>query len=65
MVAASAAGLVETEVLKCLGGALICLACVSTRLPWDLEKVTAPAVKQFGSSAVYGKSNRAAGPLCK
>ena len=43
----------------CLGVVLICLTCVGTRLPWVLVK------KQFGPSAVYGKSNRAADPLCK
>ena len=65
MVAAPAAGLVEMEVLVCLGVVLICLACVSTRLPWVLDKATASVEKQFGPSAVGGKSNRAAGPLCK
>ena len=61
--AAPAAGLVEMEVPMCLGVVLICLACVSTRLPWVLDKATAPVEKQFGLSAVHGKSNRAAGPL--
>ena len=65
VVAAPATGLVETEVLMCLGVALICLACVSTRLPWVLDEVTASVEKQFGPSAVYGKSNRAADLLCK
>ena len=41
VVAAPAAGLVEMEVLVCLGAVLICLACVITRLPWVLDKVTA------------------------
>ena len=50
----------------CLGVVLTCLACVSTPLPWALDKVTAASVeKQFGPSAVYGESNRAADPLCK
>ena len=39
--AAPAAGLVEMKVPMCLGVALICLACVRTRLPWVLDKVTA------------------------
>ena len=30
---------------------------MSTRLPWVLGKVTAPVEKQFGPSAVYGKSD--------
>ena len=63
--AAPAAGLVEIEVPVCLSAVLICLACVSTRLPWVLDKVTESLEKQFGPSAVYGKSNRAADPLCK
>ena len=55
------------QVILWLGAVLICLACVSTRLPWPwvLGKVTASAEKQFGPSAAYGKSNRAADPLCK
>ena len=65
MVAAPAAGLVEMAVLICLGVVLICLACVSTRLPWALDKVTASVEKEFGPSAVYGKSNRAANLPCK
>ena len=56
--------LVEILVLMCFGAVLICLACVSTRLPWVLDKATASVEKQFGPSAVYGKSNRAADPLC-
>ena len=52
VVAAPAADLVEMKVPMCLGVVLVCLACVSTRLPWVLEKVTAPAERQFGSSAV-------------
>ena len=48
-----------------LGVGLICLACLSTRLPWVLDMVTVSVEKQFGASAVKGKSNRAAGPLCK
>ena len=52
-------------VFMCLGVALICLACVSTRLPWVLDKVKASAEKQFGPFAVYGNSNRAADLLCK
>ena len=66
MVAAPAAGLVEMEVLVCLGVVLICLACASTRLPWVLYKVTASVEKEFCLSAVYGKSNSAvADLLCK
>ena len=63
--AAHAAGLVEMEVLVGLGVALICLACVSARLPWVLGKVTASVEKVPGPSAVYGKSNRVADLLCK
>ena len=63
--AAPDAGLVEMEVLMCLGFVLICLTCVRTRLPWVLGKVTASAEKQFGPSAVYCKVNRAADPLSK
>ena len=63
--AAPAAGLVEMELLMCLGVVLICLAYVSTRLPWILDKVTASVEKEFGPSAVYGKSNRAADLPCK
>ena len=55
VVSAPAAGLVEMKVLVCLGAVLICLVCVSTRLPWVLEKVAASAEKQFGPSAVYGE----------
>ena len=65
MVAAPDAGLVEMEVLMCLGAVLICLACVSTRLPWVLGKAAPSVEKQFVPSAVYGKSNRAADSLCK
>ena len=50
---------------KCLGVVLICFASVNTRLPWVLDKVTASVEKQFGPSAVYGKSNRATDLLCK
>ena len=57
VVATPAAGLMETKILVFLGAVLICLACVSTRLPWVLDKVAASAEKQFGPSAVYGKSN--------
>ena len=64
-VATPAAGLVKMKVLVCLGVVLICLACVSTRLSWVLDKVATSAEKQFGPSAVYGKSNRAADLLCK
>ena len=32
----------------CLGVALICLACVSTRLPWVLDKFMKSVEKQFG-----------------
>ena len=39
--------------------------CVSTRLPWALGKVAASVEKQFGPSAVHGKSDRAADLLCK
>ena len=53
------------KVFVCLGVVLICLACVSTRLPWVLDKVTVSFEKEFGPSAVYGKSNRAADLLCK
>ena len=45
--ATPAAGLVETKVLVCLGAVLICLACVSTRLPWVLDKAATSAVKQL------------------
>ena len=65
MVAAPATGLVEIKVLVCLGVALICLACVSTRLPWVLDKIATSVEKQLGPSAVYGKSNRAADLLCE
>ena len=58
--AAPTAGLVEMEVLVCLGAVLICLTFVSTRLPWVLDKVRLSVEKEFGPSAVYGKSNRAA-----
>ena len=51
--ATPAAGLVEMEVLVCLGVVLICLACVCTRLPWVLDKVATSVGKQFGPSAVY------------
>ena len=61
--AAPAAGLVEIQVPISLGVVLICLACLSTRLPWVLDKVTASVEKQFCPSAVYGKSNRTADPL--
>ena len=63
--AAPAAGLVEMDVLICLGVVLICLVYVSTRLPWVLSKDAASFEKQFGPSAAYGKSKRAAGPLHK
>ena len=49
----------------CLGAVLICLVGASTRLSWVLNKVTASVEKQFGPSAVYGKSNRAADSLCE
>ena len=62
---APAADLEKMEVTMCHGAVLICLACVGTRLPWALGKVSASAEKQFGPSAVYSKSNRAADPLCK
>ena len=62
---APAAGLVDMDVLMCIGVDIICLACASKRLPWVLDKATASAEKQFGPSAVYGKSNRAADLLCK
>ena len=65
MAAAPAAGLVEMKAPVCPGFVLICPACVSTRLPWILDKVTESAEKQYGPSAVYGKSNEAADPLCK
>ena len=63
--AAPAAGLVEMKVPVCLGVVLICLACVGTWLPWILDKVTASVEKEFGPSAVYGKSNRASHSLCE
>ena len=53
VLAAHAAGLVEMEVIMCLGVVLICLACVSTRLLWVLNKATTPVEKQLGLSAVY------------
>ena len=62
--AASVAGLVETEISACLGAVFVCLACVGTRLPWVLGEIAAPFEKQFGPSAVYSKSGRAADPLC-
>ena len=43
--------------------ASLTLACVGTRLPWVLDKVTAPVEKHFGPSAVKIKSGRAAGSL--
>ena len=49
----------------CLGVAFVCVACVSTRLPWVLGEVKAPAEKQFDPSAVCSKSDRAADPLCE
>ena len=64
-VATPAPGLVKMKVLVCLGVVLICLACVSTRLPWVLDKVATSVEKQFGPSAVNGKSNRAADSLCE
>ena len=51
------AGLVEMEVLMCLGVVLISLTCGSTRLPWVLDKATVSVEKQLGLSAVYGMSN--------
>ena len=54
---APAVGLVEMKLLMCLGAVLICLTCGSTRLPWVLDKVATSVEKQFGLSAVYGKSN--------
>ena len=63
--AAPAAGLVEMGVLVCLGVVLISLACMSKWLPWVLVKVTESAEKRLGPSAVFGKCNRAADPLCK
>ena len=61
--AAPAAGLVEFEVLMCLGVALVRLACVGTWLPWVLGEVTAPAKKQFGPSTEHSKPDRAADPV--
>ena len=55
-VATPAAGLVKMKILVCLGVVLICLACVITRRSWVLDKVAASLKKQFGPSAVYGKS---------
>ena len=49
----------------CPGFVLICLACVRTRLPWVLDKVAASVEKEFGPSALYGKTNRAADLPCK
>ena len=46
MVAAPAAGLVEMKVLMCLGVVLICPTCVSTRLPWVLDKAAASVEKE-------------------
>ena len=40
----------------CLGAALICPACVSTRLPWVLDKVTAYVEKQFGRENPDGRA---------
>ena len=44
--AAPAVGLVGMEALMCLSVVLICLACVSTRLPWvlleDLKPLRTP-----------------------
>ena len=47
-----------------LGALFVCLACVGTRLPWALDEAMEPVEKQFRQSAVYKKSDRAAGPLC-
>ena len=52
MVAAPAAGLAEMEVLMCLGAVLICLTCVSMRLPWVLDKVTESVEKQFNEKNI-------------
>ena len=60
-----AAGLVKMRALVFLGVVLICLACGGARLPWVLYKVAASVERQFGLSAMYGKSNRAADSLCK
>ena len=57
-------GLVERGVLICLGVVLDCPARVGTRLLWVLGEVTTPIEKQFGLSAVYGKSDQAAGLQC-
>ena len=65
VVATPAAGLVKMKVLVFPGAVLICLACVGARLPWVVDKVAASVEKQFGPSAVYSKSNRAANSLCK
>ena len=64
-VAIPAAGLVGMKVLVCLGVVLICLACVSTRLSWVLDKIATSVEKQFSPSAVYAKYNRAAHSLCE
>ena len=64
-VATPAAGLVKMKVPVCLGVVLICLAYVSSRLPWVLDKVATSVEKRFCPSAVYGKSNRALDLLCK
>ena len=48
-----------------LAVALVCLVCVSTELPWDLDGVTAPLKRQYCQSALCSKSDRAAGPLCE
>ena len=48
-VATPAADLVKMKVLVCLGVVLICLACVSTRLSWVLDKVATSVEKQFGN----------------
>ena len=64
VVAAPAAGLVEIDVLMCLGAVLVCLALVGTRLPGVLDETnTVPVEEQFGPSAVNSKSDRAAGSL--
>ena len=54
--AAPAAGLVEMKELVCLGVVLTCLACVSTRLPWVLEKVTASVEKERLARYAYARA---------
>ena len=63
--AATAAGLMVIKAPMRLGVVLVGLACAGTRLPWVLSQITAPVEKKSGPSAVYSKSDRAAGPICE